>query len=280
MEASCCCLVLSATPTATVAGSSPAQKGVNNDFLENSLLDSTYMPIATGTDCRHRRLASSAQRLHHDAPQRFRRRRRGRRRPAQWRSNLSGEWPCALPSVRGIRDESKLVMDGEAFLEKSLPPDLQRDASPFVELDREKVWNDYFELFEDLYASYNGAQANSAGAVMGDGASETFLRRVRDTSDGHGGTIVHMHLLQSPVQKDGACVATASRLSMAARSGPDGSAHGVRPCDLGHRGRYCLMGAQQVSVTTHPSCNFHMPQRHHARDANAGGRCQRCNGNG
>ena len=241
-------------------GLSPAQKGVNNDFLENSLLDWTYMPIlppelTAGIAAWHH-LRSGCTTMHHngfddDGAE-------GARR-AHVAIRIYQESGLRFAFSPGIRDESKLVMDGEAFL-KTLPPDLQRDASPFVELDREKVWNDYFELFEDLYASYNGAHSRILLAPSwAHGASETFLRRVRDTSDGHGGTIVHMHLLQSPVQKEWGLrrngkptIQWLHDQGLMDRRMAFGHAIWVTEDDI------AFMGAQQVSVTTHPSCNFHM----------------------
>jgi hypothetical protein len=43
----------------------------------------------------------------------------------------------------GVRDESKLAMGGEEFIE-TLPPDLKAEARPFVFFDKEVVADSYF----------------------------------------------------------------------------------------------------------------------------------------
>ena len=101
----------------------------------------------------------------------------------------------------GVRDESKLAMGGEEFIE-TLPPDLKAGARPFVFFDKEALADSYFRLFDELYEAYNNTETRILLApCWAHGASEAFLRRVRAKADERGGVMIHMHLLQSPVHK-------------------------------------------------------------------------------
>ena len=91
------------------------------------------------------------------------------------------------------------------------------------------------------------------------GASEGFLRRVRAKSEARGGVMIHMHLLQSPVQKayglrrhGKSTVSWLDDLGLVESNVAYGHAIHVT------EGEIELMGRRQVSVTSHPSCNFHM----------------------
>jgi 5-methylthioadenosine/S-adenosylhomocysteine deaminase len=57
----------------------------------------------------------------------------------------------------GVRNESKLAMGGEGFIE-TLPPDLKAEARPFVFFDKEVVADSYFRLFDELYEAYNNTE--------------------------------------------------------------------------------------------------------------------------
>ncbi|MGA7867950.1 MAG: hypothetical protein WA709_10560 [Stellaceae bacterium] len=92
-------------------------------------------------------------------------------------------------------------MGGEEFIE-TLPPDLKAEARPFVFFDNEAVADSYLRLFDELYEAYkNTATHILLAPCWAHGASEAFLRRVRAKADERGGVMIHMHLLQSPVQK-------------------------------------------------------------------------------
>jgi 5-methylthioadenosine/S-adenosylhomocysteine deaminase len=242
-------------------GMSPIQKGVYNDFLENCLLDWAYMPLLppelTAGVCAWRHLRSGCTTLHHngfddDGPE------GARRAHVAIRTYLDSGIRLAFSP--GLRDESKLVMGGDGFLE-TLPAELRGPAAKMVKFDRDALVEGYFELFEDLHAKYEGADTKILLApCWAHGASEDFLKRVRDTSDAHGGTLVHMHLLQSPVQKTWGLRRNNGRptvqwlheLGLMDRRMAFGHAIWVTEEDI------ALMGRQQVTVTTHPSCNFHM----------------------
>src|SRR5438067_5180457 len=136
-------------------GLSPIQKGVRNDFLENALFAWAYMPILppelTAAVCALRHLRSGCTLLHHngfddDGVE------GARRAHIAIRTYLSTGIRLAFSP--GVRDESKLAMGGEEFVE-TLPPDLRAAAGPLVFFDKELLADSYFRLFDELYNTYN-----------------------------------------------------------------------------------------------------------------------------
>jgi cytosine/adenosine deaminase-related metal-dependent hydrolase len=241
-------------------GLSPIQKGVRNDFLENALFDWAYMPVLppelTAAVCAWRHLRSGCTLLHHngfddDGAE-------GARR-AQVAIKTYLATGIRLAFSPGVRDESKLAMGGEEFIE-TLPPDLREAARPFVFLDKEALVDDYFRLFDELYETYNNADTRILLApCWAHGASESFLHRVCAKADKRGGVMIHMHLLQSPVQKayglrwhGKPTVFWLDDLGLVDRNVVYGHAIHVTEAEI------ALMGRRGVSVTSHPSCNFHM----------------------
>jgi cytosine/adenosine deaminase-related metal-dependent hydrolase len=150
-------------------------------------------------------------------------------------------------------------MGGEEFV-ASLPPDLREAAHPFVFFDKEVFLDQYFRLFDDLFDAYNNEDTRILLAPSwAHGASEAFLRRVRSKAEAYGGVMVHMHLLQSPVQKayglrrhGKPTVFWLDDLGLVDSNVAFGHAIHVTEAEIE------LMGRRRVSVTSHPSCNFHM----------------------
>ncbi|HZU88315.1 MAG TPA: amidohydrolase family protein [Stellaceae bacterium] len=241
-------------------GLSPIQKGVRNDFLENALFDWAYMPVLPpelcAALCAWRHLRSGCTLLHHngfddDGPE------GARRAHAAIRTYLSTGIRLAFSP--GVRDESKLAMGGEAFID-TLPPDLREAALPLVFFDKEAFADAYFRLFDELFETYDDGDTRILLApCWAHGASEAFLRRVREKSDARGGVMIHMHLLQSPVQKayglrrhGKPTVFWLDDLGLVDSRVVYGHAIHVTEPEI------ALMGRRRVSVTSHPSCNFHM----------------------
>ena len=241
-------------------GLSPIQKGVRNDFLENALFDWAYMPILppelTAAICALRHLRSGCTLLHHngfddDGVE------GARRAHIAIRTYLSTGIRLAFSP--GVRDESKLAMGGEEFIE-TLPPDLRDGARPLVFFDKEALTNSYFRLFDELYETYNNTETRVLLApCWAHGASEAFLGRVRAKADERGGVMIHMHLLQSPVHKayglrrhGKPTVFWLDDLGLVESNVVYGHAIHVTDAEIE------LMGRRKVSVTSHPSCNFHM----------------------
>jgi 5-methylthioadenosine/S-adenosylhomocysteine deaminase len=169
-------------------GLSPIQKGVHNDFLENALFDWAYMPTLppelTAAMCALRHLRSGCTLLHHngfddDGVE------GARRAHIAIRTYLSTGIRLAFSP--GVRDESKLAMGGEEFIE-TLPPDLRVGARPLVFFDKESLADSYLHLFDELYETYNDKDTRILLAPRwAHGASEEFLRRVRAKADERGG---------------------------------------------------------------------------------------------
>ena len=241
-------------------GLSPIQKGVRNDFLENALFDWAYMPILppelAAAICAWRHLRSGCTLLHHngfddDGAE------GARRAHAAIKTYLATGIRLAFSP--GVRDESKLAMGGGEFIE-TLPPDLRERARPFVFFDKESLVEEYFRLFDELYETYNDADLRILLApCWAHGASDAFLYRVRAKAEERGGVMIHMHLLQSPVQKayglrrhGKPTVFWLDDLGLVDRNVVYGHAIHVTEAEIE------LMGRKGVSVTSHPSCNFHM----------------------
>src|SRR5437867_10132558 len=109
---------------------SPIQKGVLNDYLENNLLDWTFMPIfepeLTAALGAWRHLRSGCTTIHHmgfdtDGPQ--------ARRRCETAIGTYLDAGIRLAFAPGVRNVDKLVLDGAGFLE-TLPPDLRAFAEP------------------------------------------------------------------------------------------------------------------------------------------------------
>src|ERR1700745_3016273 len=241
-------------------GLSPIQKGVRNDFLENALFDwargTVLPPELSAALCAWRHLRSGCTLLHHngfddDGAE------GARRAHAAIKTYLATGIRLAFSP--GVRDESKLAMGGEEFIE-TLPPDLREAAHPFVFFDKEVFADEYFQRFDELYDAYNNADTRILLApCWAHGASEHFLRRVRAKSEARGRVMIHMHLLQSPVQKayglrrhGKPTVFWLDDLGLVAGKVAFGHAIHVTEAEIE------LMGHRRVSVTSHPSCNFHM----------------------
>ena len=240
---------------------SPIQKGARNDFLENALFDWAYMPILppelTAAICALRHLRSGCTLLHHngsddDGAE------GARRAHIAIKTYLSTGIRLAFSP--GVRDESKLAMGGEEFIE-TLPPDLKAAARPLVFFDKDALADSYFRLFDELYETYNNKDTrNLLAPCWAHGASEAFLRRVRAKADERGGVMIHMHLLQSPVHKayglrqhGKPTVFSLDDLGLVERNVVYGHANSR------DRGRDRADGAPQgLRSRVHPSCNFHM----------------------
>jgi 5-methylthioadenosine/S-adenosylhomocysteine deaminase len=239
-------------------GMSPIQKGVKNDFLENALFDWAYMhqlpaELCAGMTAYHH-IRSGCTLLHHngfddDGPV-------GRTR-AHAAIKVYLDSGLRLAFSPGVRDESKLALDELKFFE-TLPPDLKEWAKGRVFYDKKQVEEDYFALFHDLHSKYENQETRILlSPSWAHGLTEKFARRVVDTAAGK--TQIHMHTLQSPVQKayglrrhGKPTMQWLDDMGLVARNCTYGHAIHVTQADIE------LMGSRGASVTNHPSCNFIM----------------------
>jgi 5-methylthioadenosine/S-adenosylhomocysteine deaminase len=239
-------------------GMSPIQKGVKNDFLENALFDWAYMQVLPAELCAgmtaYHHIRSGCTLLHHNGFDDDGALGRTRAHAAIKVYLDSG---IRLAFSPGVRDESKLALDEFGFFE-TLPPELKEWAKPRVHYDKAQIEADYFALFADLYAKYNNADTRILlSPSWAHGLTERFARRVVDTAARR--TQIHMHTLQSPVQKayglrrhGKPTVQWLDDVGLVAKNVTFGHSIHVTQDDIE------LMGRRGASVTNHPSCNFIM----------------------
>jgi cytosine/adenosine deaminase-related metal-dependent hydrolase len=241
-------------------GLSPIQKGVPTDFLENALFDWAYMPVLppelTSGLCALRHIRSGCTTLHHNGFDEDGKAGADRAHRSVKTYLATGIRLAYSPS---IRDLNKLALDDEAFW-KSLPADLQDWSRPLVKIDRKTAQDEYFALFDDLYRRYDDADTKILlSAAWAHGATEDYLRRMRDAAERLGGVQIHIHTLQTPVQKAYGLAAHGKptmqwldELGFVARNVTYGHGIHVTEDDI------ALMATRGASITHHPSCNLHM----------------------
>jgi cytosine/adenosine deaminase-related metal-dependent hydrolase len=239
---------------------SPIQKGVLNDYLENNLLDWAIMPsfdpeltAALGV-VRHVRGGCTT--LHHmgfdtEGPRALDLCERA------IRTYLDGGIRLAFSP--GVRNVDKLVLDSHAFL-ATLPPDLRAFAEPLVNLDSTAMERDYFDLFDHLYRTFNSEDTRILlSPSWAQAVTESFLARTKEKSDELGKVPIHMHCLQTPIQKafslrkyKQTAVAWLDERGLIDDHVVLGHAIWVTDRDID------ILAARHASITSHPSCNLGM----------------------
>jgi 5-methylthioadenosine/S-adenosylhomocysteine deaminase len=238
-------------------GLSGIQRGVAYDFLENSLIDWADMvdidPELNAVLSGLRHLRNGCTTLHH---------------------NTWGESPHLLDTAEkalrgyrqvgirvalspGVRNENVLALEDEAFL-RTLPSDLQAALRPSVELDKSRIVEDYFTLFHQLYDEHNDNDVKILfGPSWAHGSTDDFLVRVKQEADALGKVPIHIHTLQTPIQKAYALrrygksqVSHLDELGLVDSNLVLGHAVFVTEDDIR------LLASKGASVTHHPSCNL------------------------
>jgi 5-methylthioadenosine/S-adenosylhomocysteine deaminase len=239
-------------------GMSPIQKGVKNDFLENALFDWAYMHALPAELCAgmtaYHHIRTGCTLLHHNG---FDDDGAIGRTRAHLAIKVYRDSGIRLAFSPGVRDESKLALDEFAFFE-TLPADLREWARPRVHYDKAELEADYFALFAELHSRYDGGDMRILlSPSWAHGLTEKFARRIVDTAAGR--TQIHMHTLQSPVQKayglrrhGRPTMQWLDEVGLVAKNVTYGHAIHVTQEDID------LMGRRGASVTNHPSCNFIM----------------------
>jgi cytosine/adenosine deaminase-related metal-dependent hydrolase len=241
-------------------GLSPIQKGVLNDYLENNLLDWAFMPVfdpelaAALTAWRH--IRSGCTTVHHmgfdtEGPQA-----RGRCEKAI-RTYLGAG--IRLAFAPGVRNVDKLVLDAAAFLE-TLPPDLANFARPLVDVDSKRMEEEYFALFAHLHGRYASEDTRVLlSPSWAQACTESFLRRAKETADRLGKVPIHMHCVQTPIQRafsfrkyGKSAVAWLDELGLVDENLALGHAIWVSEDDIDR------LASRRASITSHPSCNLGM----------------------
>src|SRR3989440_721539 len=239
---------------------SPSQKGVLNDYLENNLIDWTCMPVfepeLTAALGAWRHLRSGCTTIHHmgfdtDGPQA-----RGRCETAI-RTYL--EAGIRLAFAPGVRNVDKLVLDSKAFL-ATLPPELKAFAEPLVHIDSERVEDEYFALFDHLHGRFASEDTRVLlSPSWAQACTERFLLRAKTTADQLGKVPIHMHCVQTPIQKafsfrkyGKSAIAWLDDLGLVDENLTLGHAIWVTEEDIER------LATRRASITSHPSCNLGM----------------------
>lgn len=158
----------------------------------------------------------------------------------------------------GGRNKNILISDDEAFC-RTLPPALQEKARTYLIDNPEELVDRYMQIFERLYAEYDGQEKTSVffGPSWSHGSTDSFFLRVKERAETLGKIPVHIHCLQTPVQKAYGfqCHGMSWVEYMDSLGFVDTNlvlGHGVylTENDLD------ILAARGASVTSHPSCNL------------------------
>ena len=160
------------------------------------------------------------------------------------------------PAVKNV---NAIALEDKEFY-KTLPTDLQEFAKPRIFIDQDKVIDDYMELFSNLYDTYNSKDLKIIfGPSWVQGSTDEFLLRVKQKSDELGGIPIHIHTLQTPIQKafglrnyGKSLLMHLDDLGLVDENMVLGHAVHLNEDDIG------LLAEKNASTTHHPSCNFIM----------------------
>jgi cytosine/adenosine deaminase-related metal-dependent hydrolase len=260
-------------------GLSAIQRGLTYDFLENVLINWAYMlnidPELNAMMSAIRHLRSGCTTMHHIIG--FLGQKRLYRVGSSYATmhhNNWGEAPNMLElGVKAIENYKKvgirvafspgvlnmntLALDDTEFF-ATLPPDLQEFARPMVYYDKKAVEDDFFNTFEELYSRYNGEETRVLlSPTWVQGCDDGFLQHIKERADNLGKIQIHIHTLQTPIQK--AYGLKKYGKSLLAHLDDIGLVD--ENLTLGH-GVYLseadieLLATKRASITHHPSCNL------------------------
>ena len=241
-------------------GLSPLQKGVANDYLENNLLDWAYMPALEpeliAALCAVRHIRSGATLIHNNA----------------FDSTGAGALDAAIRAIDtylrvgirlayspGVRNRDRFILDTAGFL-ATLPPQARAIAEPLARIDGRQMEEDYFALFTELYQKYHSRMTKILiSPSWAQACTEEFLLKAKAAASRLGKLPIHMHCLQTPLQKafslrqyGKTAIQYLNDLGILDDNLVLAHAIWVTEQDIE------LMADKKVSVTSHPSCNLCM----------------------
>ena len=160
------------------------------------------------------------------------------------------------PAVKNI---NSVALEDKEFY-KTLPSDMQEFVKPMIFIDHDKVVDDYLELFSSLYDNYNSKDLKIIfGPSWAQGSTDEFLLRVKEKSDELGGIPIHIHTLQTPIQKafglrnyGKSLLMHLNDLGLVDENLVLGHAVHLNEDDIS------LLAEKNASTTHHPTCNFLM----------------------
>ncbi|NLG85729.1 MAG: amidohydrolase family protein [Firmicutes bacterium] len=241
------------------AGLSFVQRGVTFDFLENSLLDfETALDLEPETNSilnAVRHIQNGCTTIHHNNwsmpsdPNEI--------ENCEKKIKAYESTGIRLGFSLGIRNKNILAYDDVNFF-KTLPPDLQTETEYLINIDTEAAVRDYFDAFEYLYNNYHKGKVRILlGPNWVQGSTDSFLEKVKARADELGGLPIHIHCLQTPVQKafglrtyGKSLVGHLDDLGLVDHNLVLGHAVYLNQLDID------LLASMKASVTHHPSCNL------------------------
>ncbi|MFW6149824.1 MAG: amidohydrolase family protein, partial [Atribacterota bacterium] len=180
------------------AGLTPFQRGIHYDFLENYLIDSpsgiTLEPELNGIMCGLRHLRNGCTTLHCI---------NNHMNLSSAKKLIEGFQKVGIRFAysTGLNDLNRITYDDRSFYE-TLPVDLQKKVYPIIFDDKKAFQEKYFHHFDDLYHQYNNENNRIIfGPLWAQGCSDEFLKRIKEKADKLFKTPVHIHTLQTPIQK-------------------------------------------------------------------------------
>ena len=185
------------------SGLSHVQRAICYDFLENSLYDWNQCVLlppelnAPMTALRH--LSNGATFMHHNVMGVV-----GDDKAYETSARYLDEYKKTGMRVAlspGIRDVNALISDDEAFYE-TLPDDLKAFTHDQIFFDKEEARNKYFDWFERLFEEYNSDMTKIfLGPCWAHGCTDELLLRTKKAAEDHGHVPIHIHTLQTPIQR-------------------------------------------------------------------------------
>lgn len=159
----------------------------------------------------------------------------------------------------GTRIQNILAYDDFGFY-KTLPSDLRKQVSHLITIDKEAAINHYFNVFEHLYKKYNGSTIKIFfGPSWVQGSTDVFLQKIKKRADELGKLPIHIHTLQTALQKaygirtyNKSLVEYLNDIDVVDNNLVLGHAVFVNKRDIE------ILAEKNASVTHHPSCNLIM----------------------
>ncbi len=236
------------------------QGGVGYDFLENMLLDGPWrlaLPhdlAAALTAVRH--LSCGGTAVHHtgwddlgpDAIEK-----------AEKAIGAYRETGIRFAYSPAVRNVNRFACDEKEFV-TSLPADLRALAEPFIDYDPDADEASFFEVFEHLYAKYDGPDTRILlGPSWAHGGTEKMMVRIRDRAAELGGLPIHIHTLQTPHQRaygfkkyGKSLLSVLDDMGLVGRNTVFGHMVWITADDI------ALLAERGASTTHHASCNLHV----------------------
>ena len=179
------------------SGLSPFQKGIPYDFLENNFFDWEF---SINLDPELRAMVSAVRHLRSGC--------------TTMNCNTGGTIETMGKLINGFQetgirlalslsgaDTNWPALDDTEFI-KTLPPDLREFAEPEVYFDKKAYREGYFDKFEQLYKKYNTERNKIIfGPALATMCTDGFLQQIKSRADELGKLQVHIHTLQTPIQK-------------------------------------------------------------------------------